>query len=266
MLPPPRPVTALNETTLLEHVAFSSTAALSYLNLHASGLKRVAGLDALQTLTTLVLSFNAVERLEGLSRLSLLTRLDLSHNHIKEIDGLDGCPKLKLLDLSFNDIQMLSDCANLTTCAPALDELWLAGNPTCDMKGYRSLVFRQLPHLKLLDGESATSTREASISGPRHSLTVQLILSHSLDAHGRSYNQADGMEVADWLRHVELLSVPHCHLWRIAMLDRLPGLMRLNLADNEIMQIEGACASGGGRCFGCWMAAMMVDCDEAPLL
>lgn len=232
----------LNDGAALVHSSFSSLVSVAYLNMHNAGIKRIEALEGLTNLTSLALSFNALERIEGLGKMVRLARLDLSYNQISQIDGLKGTPKLKMLDLSYNAIESLNDLAFLSKYATELSELWLLGNPTCEVKAYRSITFRQLSHLSKLDGQAQHSGKDdESPSGPRHSLTVQLIQQHSLDAHGRPFSMAHSASADpnEWLRQVELLSVPHCHLWRIALLDRLPGLTRVNFADNEIVTIEG---------------------------
>jgi len=122
------------------------------------GIRRIANLDLVPSLTELDLSHNRIERIEGLQGLDSLKRLVLAGNAIERIEGLNSLEALETLQLQGNSISNLDDVQCLTglQClrhfqlqAPGGEER----NPICEHPAYRSAVRRMLPRLQTLDGE-----------------------------------------------------------------------------------------------------------------
>lgn len=65
-----------------------------YLNLFNNKIKRIASLEGLPNLNTLVLSFNEIEEIEGLNKNPLLKRLELNHNFIRQVLNIEHLNQL----------------------------------------------------------------------------------------------------------------------------------------------------------------------------
>ena len=94
--PPPATFVASVSDALARVATGVDLASLTRLNLHASGIAKISGLDrAAPTWCSLGLSFNAVTKVEGLDPLARLERLDLGFNALKRIEGLAGLGRLE---------------------------------------------------------------------------------------------------------------------------------------------------------------------------
>jgi len=70
--------------------------------LTASRLRKIDGLDGLTKIETLNMRQNLIAKIENLSQLTTLKSVDLYDNHIQNIEGLETLIGLKHLDLSFS--------------------------------------------------------------------------------------------------------------------------------------------------------------------
>lgn len=68
-------------------------------------IDRIDGLETLENLEWLDLSFNQIKEIEGLEGLINLTDLSLFHNEIVRVDnGLDQCTRLNVFSIGDNKI------------------------------------------------------------------------------------------------------------------------------------------------------------------
>ena len=107
---------------------------------------QISGLDQLQHLIWLDLSFNKIRKIEGLEALKKLEVLALFGNEIGKVEGLDHMADLKVLRLGRNKIAAKDEIIQLRRL-PALRTLSIKENPFCsgmDWEGdwKRSFVFK----------------------------------------------------------------------------------------------------------------------------
>jgi len=76
--------------------------------------------------------------------------LNVDCNYLTSFKQLPSTPKVQLLTMQDNDLNNLDGISRLASTK--LEELYLNGNPVSFHIGYRYLVFRALPNLKILDG------------------------------------------------------------------------------------------------------------------
>ena len=131
--PPPATFVASVSDALARVATGVDLASLTRLNLHASGIAKISGLDACPNLVFLGLSFNAVTKVEGLDPLARLERLDLGFNALKRIEGLAGLGRLRALEMNDNALFRLEDLNALKRCVPDLTSLNLRGNAVSDL-------------------------------------------------------------------------------------------------------------------------------------
>ncbi|XP_064617225.1 cilia- and flagella-associated protein 410-like isoform X2 [Liolophura sinensis] len=79
----------------------------------------------------------------------------LSVNGITTLKDFSYCQNLQELYIRKNAIENLSEICHLKTL-PKLRSLWIADNPCCNRKNYRSTVLRHLPNLQKLDNIAVT--------------------------------------------------------------------------------------------------------------
>lgn len=72
------------------------------IELTATRLRTIEGLDGLTKIETLILRQNLIEKIENIAQLTTLKHIDLYDNHIERIEGLDALVQLKQADLSFS--------------------------------------------------------------------------------------------------------------------------------------------------------------------
>ncbi|ONI09370.1 hypothetical protein PRUPE_5G234800 [Prunus persica] len=182
-----------NSTDALRHVFASRIAEikdspqwnrLSFVSCACNGLVLMdESLQLLPAVETLDLSRNKFAKVDNLRKCVKLKHLDLGFNHLRTISsisevtchilklvlrnnalttlrGIENLKSLEGLDVSYNIISNFSELEYLAGL-PALQSLWLEGNPLCCARWYRSHVFSYLTNpekLKLDDKE--ISTRE----------------------------------------------------------------------------------------------------------
>ncbi|KAJ3154092.1 Leucine-rich repeat-containing protein 43 [Geranomyces michiganensis] len=121
------------------------------LYLYDNRITEISGLECCRNLSRLYLQDNLIEKISGLDvGLDQLTILHLHNNRIHHVSGLQGLPALEHLKLDrqrLGDGQALSfdqDC--MTTIAPTLKHLTVAGNRIADVT-----AFEPLTQLEVLD-------------------------------------------------------------------------------------------------------------------
>ena len=152
------PQAEMNEASLKAAAKQFDLSVVFKLAMPRMGLRRIANLALVPSLTELDLSNNRLERIEGLECLESLKRLVLANNEIERIEGLQTLEALDTLQLQGNRVSNLDDVQCLTSL-PGLRHLQLQSrggedrNPMCDHPAYRTAVRRMLPSLQTLDGE-----------------------------------------------------------------------------------------------------------------
>jgi dynein assembly factor 1 len=117
-------------------------------------ISHVSGLEALENLDTINLSYNQLRRLDGLACCPALRTLICTNNYLTSVESiahLAGCTGLHTLDLQNNQ---LSDPAILDILRqlPELRCLYLKGNPVVSaIRNYRKTIVAALPELRYLD-------------------------------------------------------------------------------------------------------------------
>jgi len=76
--------------------------------------------------------------------------INIDNNYLTSFKLLPKIPKVQLLTMQDNDLNNLDGITCLASTS--LEEMYLNGNPVSFHIGYRYLVFRALPNLKILDG------------------------------------------------------------------------------------------------------------------
>ena len=98
-------------------------------------ISEIKGLESLNELQVLNLSYNSIFEIEGLETLKNLRELHLDSNRIVKIKGLEALKNLKLLNLAANSISEIEGLDILTN----LEELHLESNKIEIIKGLDSL-------------------------------------------------------------------------------------------------------------------------------
>ena len=102
------------------------------------------------------LNDNEIRKLEGLEQLETLTELVLGCNRIEFIGkGLDSCPMLTSLNLAANRIGSFQEILNLTRL-PKLRQLQFGDPhfgdcPVCHLANYQTYVLYNVPQITSLD-------------------------------------------------------------------------------------------------------------------
>lgn len=222
----------ITDELLLKHVSNQPLTNLTYLDLHASGLRKIEGLDSCRSLQRLVLTCNDIQRIEGLGELTALSHLELSYNRIRRIEGLKGLVSLARLALDHNYITRLDDLNALKKHLSQLAELSLSGNPLCLEKSYVTMVLRRLPALQLLDGQRVYSGVAAG-----QSIDIIGVLTAPMVkqcAHSRLDPSEPG-----WAASVESVCVDGQRLRHLQNLSGLSAMTRASFKDNELGRAEG---------------------------
>lgn len=161
-------------------------------------LADVSILGSFTTLTELTLSENRVADISSLSTLVNLKTLVLETNQVQDISALRRMRYLKTLNLGSNDVTDLAPLADLHRLA----NLYLHGN-----KNIRALLpLENLSQLRILTLDNVPVGDQAAVLGDKLNLKE--------------------------------LSIAGGQLRDISPLRRLRGLTRLNLRDNDIVDLE----------------------------
>ena len=258
--PPPATFVASVSDALARVATGVDLASLTRLNLHASGIAKISGLDACPNLVFLGLSFNAVTKVEGLDPLARLERLDLGFNALKRIEGLAGLGRLRALEMNDNALFRLEDLNALKRCVPDLTSLNLRGNAVSDNGTYRGLVLRRLLALESLDGVPVTERDREAAAESSSALNAATIREgatfkraenearasrESAGAGGtaRAADEACAKEEEEeedaWWARVDELSLERRDVRRLTNLERLVNLRVARFSQNEISRLEG---------------------------
>lgn len=233
-------------------------------DLSGSCLKRCDGIAPLTRLTALSLAFNEILSLTGISALQRISTLDVSHNHVSSLRGLERLSALTFLDASHNAIAELDEMNFLRRHNSRLRSLDLRMCPVTAAKTYQALAIRRLPALVSLDG-SPVSHRDRHVANtngaslPTAVLRAACTFPEKLHGHPDVENRSTeideyvdsvpGAQGIDQLTHISLQDPPlsmatgavlqAMHLRRLEGLSSLTGLLSVNLADNELSNIDG---------------------------
>ncbi len=192
---------------------------LKELDLSHNPLKKIVGLDKLNSLTILKLIFNQLTNIDGLKQLTQLKELYLSHNQLTKIEGLEKLKQLKILDLSKNQITEIEGIDKLTS----LETLELRSNKITKIEG--------LKQLKVLINLNLSDNQLTKIEGLK-----QLTRLHSLGLSSNCLKRIEGLEQ---LISLNTLFISSNQLTKIEGLENLLQLKILNLAGNNLRKIEG---------------------------
>ena len=118
-----------------------------YLNLFNNKIKKIQGLEQMQNLKTLILSFNEIEDMDGIQNCNNLIKLDLHNNFIRTVRCLEGKDKVTSLDLTHNWISEWQQIEHIRLHCPNLKDLGLKCNPISTKKSYRAMVFTRIDHI-----------------------------------------------------------------------------------------------------------------------
>lgn len=136
----------LRQNAIQDVEGLSSLAStLQELDLYDNLIGHIKGLEGLESLTSLDLSFNKIKHIKKINHLTGLKDLYLLQNKISTIEGLSGLKDLYNLELGANRIREIQNLDDLT----GLEELWLGKNKITEIKGLSSLS-----GLKILDLKS----------------------------------------------------------------------------------------------------------------
>eukprot|EP00892_Ulva_mutabilis_P006702 jgi/Ulvmu1/4403/UM002_0128.1 len=137
---------------------------LEELALHQQHIEKIELLNrACRHLKILLLQNNLIHKFQNLHRMKDLQYLNVALNNITKIQNLQFCESLTKLDMTMNFVPkqgLLSVHSLLAN--PALEELYLLGNPCADWPNYRAYVIAVLPDLKRLDGHDVKPSERIS--------------------------------------------------------------------------------------------------------
>lgn len=231
-------------------------------DLSGSCLKRCDGIAPLTRLTALSLAFNEILSLTGISALQRISTLDVSHNHVSSLRGLERLSALTFLDASHNAVAELDEINFLRRHNSRLRSLDLRMCPVTAAKTYQALAIRRLPALVSLDG-SPVSHRDRHVANTNGASLPTAVLRGACTfpekLHGHHdvvQRSTETVDHVDSVQHVqgkeELTSLQDpplsmatgavlqaMHLRRLEGLSSLTGLLSVNLADNELSNIDG---------------------------
>eukprot|EP00756_Hemistasia_phaeocysticola_P022288 Hpha_TRINITY_DN15823_c2_g1::TRINITY_DN15823_c2_g1_i1::g.189078::m.189078 len=172
-------VNTLDKATVAKACRVEELSEVTYLNLFGNHVRKMDLVADCKNLQVCILSFNEVQRIEGVQDLPHLHTLDLSFNLIKRVEGLKGLPSLKTLELNNNLIYRLEDVSLLKRVVPSLTDLSLQNNAICEVKSYKYIVLRQMPHLTKLDGKPVAEEDHKAAVEKMCQITPELIITHS---------------------------------------------------------------------------------------
>jgi Leucine-rich repeat (LRR) protein len=227
--------------------------ALTRLSLHCAGLAALAPLRLGATcpaLTWLAAPFNHLTALEGLEGLMRLATLVVSDNaRLARLDGgaLASLPSLRRLEAARCALYRLEDVATLRGLH--LHALDLSGCALAASPAYDSLVLRRLPDLAWLDGCSVTAdaVRAAAIASTTLTPAAARLAAQRRGGGpplplGAPDAASDGGVHPAWGADVARLALRGAGLRRLggaATLGRMPSMVTLNLARNELGRLDG---------------------------
>jgi len=145
-----------NKITKLENLGHLKH--LRILALQSNRITKIEGLESLENLEELYLSHNGVQRLEGLEHNTKLSTLDIGNNLVPKIENVAHLTELTEFWMNNNKVETLADIETELGALPALETVYLEGNPVQRIEGvhYRRKIQMALPKLKQID---ATATR-----------------------------------------------------------------------------------------------------------
>eukprot|EP00002_Diphylleia_rotans_P024102 TRINITY_DN4751_c0_g3_i5.p1 TRINITY_DN4751_c0_g3~~TRINITY_DN4751_c0_g3_i5.p1 ORF type:complete len:1028 (+),score=164.96 TRINITY_DN4751_c0_g3_i5:101-3184(+) len=243
----PKPI--MSSEVLLQAVDTGGLEMLVSINLNNSNVKKIDALAGLSQLRYLLLANNQISSLEFLNDLPRLERLDLGFNSIIKLAGLKGLPNLITLSLEYNHLKRLEEVNYLKRFLPHTKALLVRGNPFSAHRDYVAYIVKRMDELEFLDenpvsptmGESAAeisftllpnAIKEAAYSRIRSfPMTSSLNWQLPYPSHGRNTDT--------WWRSVVELDLSHGHIRKLANLEKLAHMRRLNLTGNQITKIEG---------------------------
>ena len=189
---------------------------LKYLDLSGNAVSDISALSGLTNLETIDLSGNSVSDLKPLSNLTKLQSLTLKSNLVSDLTGLDSLTAISSLDLSFNEITDISKIAPLTN----LETLNLTDNNITDIS-----ALDELTKLKTLYLGSNNISDVAALSN----LNVE-----RLDISSNNISDISNINIEKIAR----LDISGNYISDISVLQNVNALEELNVADNSIADIS----------------------------
>ena len=181
---------------------------------------RIAGLEGMVGLKTLILRSCLVSSMEGVETLTNLTKLELYDNQIEIISSIERLNNLVILDLSFNSIRGIS----LVDACPALEELYIAQNKLRKIEGLSSLT-----QLRILDLGANRIRKIEGLDGCTNLQSLWL-----------GKNKITEIEGVGHIASLKILDVQHNRLTSIGPdVCNLHALEELYLAFNMIETVDG---------------------------
>ncbi|KAL0245086.1 hypothetical protein GEMRC1_009166 [Eukaryota sp. GEM-RC1] len=148
---------------------------LREITLHQQNLTKIDQVGKFcKHLEILFLQCNRITRIENLQALKRLSYLNLAVNGITTIENLERCESLSKLDFTANYIDDVHSLFSLQSLYN-LKELYLVGNPICDLPDYRLFVISVLPQLVKLDGIDVDSNERITADNAKKRLLAQAL-------------------------------------------------------------------------------------------
>ncbi|MCJ1486567.1 hypothetical protein MMC06_006745 [Schaereria dolodes] len=192
--------------------------ALRDLDLYDNLISHIKGLEKLENLTSLDLSFNKIKHIKHIDHLKKLKDLYLVQNKIQKIEGLDGLDEVRNLELAANRIREIENLESLK----GLEELWLGKNKITELQNLSPLT-----NLKIL---SIQSNRLPEIKGLSSLVSLEeLYISHN------ALTAISNLEDNHALR---VLDISNNQISHLAGLKQLTNLEELWASSNELASFE----------------------------
>lgn len=194
---------------------------LRELDLYDNLIGHIKGLEELNELEILDLSFNKIKHIKRVRHLKKLKEIYFVQNKIGAIEGLEGLEHLRLLELGANRIRAIENLESLTS----LEELWLGKNKITQLEGLDTLTnltilsiqsnrltsITGLDQLNKLEQLHISYNAITSISGLRSLINLRVI-----DISNNPIEHLEGLESQE---HLEELWASYCHIGDFAEVE-----------------------------------------------
>ncbi|WP_461568075.1 leucine-rich repeat domain-containing protein [Thermincola ferriacetica] len=208
---------------------------LTYLNLSYNNISDITPLQSLSKLENLKLKFNPIESIQPLSGLTSLQRLDLAYTGVSDISPLLSLLSLEALDLKGNGI---SDIRSLVNVLKFLWYLDLSNNSISNRIISNQFNFMELGDDQLELFQEATNLRYLNLSNNNlqdvSNLQSAVNLTH-LSLAGNNLNSIDSLAS---LTNLISLVVSENQIGDVSAVGSMPNLMDLDVSNNQISDYQ----------------------------